>query len=119
MKLVPHPGCCVSRNTMSSPVVDSFLNKNLTSTLTLTFLPDIAAGGSDDWVKGVAGVKYAYTVELRDTGRHGFILPASHIEPSGREMLRAVSVLALNVLRERRLQERQQISSSLARRVSS
>ena len=33
-------------------------------------------GGSDDWAKGGAGIKYSYTVELPDTGRHGFILPA-------------------------------------------
>lgn len=28
-----------------------------------------AAGGSDDWAKGSVGVKYAYTIELRDNGR--------------------------------------------------
>lgn len=28
-----------------------------------------AAGGSDDWAKGVMKVKYAYTIELRDNGR--------------------------------------------------
>ena len=33
-------------------------------------------GGSDDWAKGGAGVKFSYTVELPDTGKHGFILPA-------------------------------------------
>ena len=33
-------------------------------------------GGSDDWAKGGAGIKFSYTVELPDTGRHGFILPA-------------------------------------------
>ena len=32
-------------------------------------------GGSDDWAKGGAGIKYSFTVELPDTGRHGFILP--------------------------------------------
>lgn len=28
-----------------------------------------AAGGSDDWAKGVIKMKYTYTIELRDTGR--------------------------------------------------
>lgn len=28
-----------------------------------------AAGGSDDWAKGSVGIKYAYTIELRDNGR--------------------------------------------------
>ena len=35
-----------------------------------------ASGGSDDWAKGGAGIKFSYTVELPDTGKHGFILPA-------------------------------------------
>lgn len=56
-----------------------------------------ASGGSDDWAKGVAGLKYAFTVELRDTGRHGFVLPASHILSSGKEVLAAVKTLAQEV----------------------
>lgn len=28
-----------------------------------------ASGGSDDWAKGTMKMKYAYTIELRDTGR--------------------------------------------------
>lgn len=44
-----------------------------------------AAGGSDDWAKGFAGIKYSYTIEMGDTGRYGFVLPASHIEPNGRD----------------------------------
>ena len=63
-----------------------------------------AAGGSDDWALGGAGIPYSYTIgraytvirilviykvmkwlknifnsELPDTGTHGFILPASYI----------------------------------------
>ncbi|CAL8137075.1 unnamed protein product [Orchesella dallaii] len=34
-----------------------------------------AAGGSEDFAKGKAGIKFAYCYELRDTGKHGFILP--------------------------------------------
>ncbi|EFX83249.1 hypothetical protein DAPPUDRAFT_239963 [Daphnia pulex] len=37
----------------------------------------IASGGSDDWAKGGAGIPYSYTVELRDTGKFGFELPAT------------------------------------------
>jgi len=44
-----------------------------------------AAGGGDDWAYGSAGVKYSYTVELRDTGSYGFTLPASQIRPTGTE----------------------------------
>lgn len=53
-----------------------------------------AAGGSDDWAKGSARMKYAYTIELRDNGRYGFVLPASYIEPTAKEALAAIRVFA-------------------------
>lgn len=54
-------------------------------------------GGSDDWAKGQAGLKYAFTIEMRDTGRHGFVMPANHILSSGKEALAAVRTLAQEV----------------------
>ncbi|KAJ9586558.1 hypothetical protein L9F63_028399, partial [Diploptera punctata] len=53
-----------------------------------------ASGGSDDWAKGAAGIKYAYTVELRDDGTYGFLLPASEIVPTGRETFAAIKAIA-------------------------
>ncbi|XP_064599321.1 carboxypeptidase B-like [Liolophura sinensis] len=53
-----------------------------------------AAGGSDDWAKGVAGIKWSYTVELPDTGRYGFILPASWIEPVAVEIIAGMKKFA-------------------------
>lgn len=53
-----------------------------------------AAGGSDDWYKGSLGVKYAYTLEMRDKGNHGFILPASQIIETAREGWEFTQVLA-------------------------
>lgn len=53
-----------------------------------------ASGGSDDWAKGIAKIKYAYTIELRDNGRYGFILPASHIKPTGKEAYAAIKAIA-------------------------
>nr|XP_022920402.1 zinc carboxypeptidase-like [Onthophagus taurus]XP_022920403.1 zinc carboxypeptidase-like [Onthophagus taurus] len=47
----------------------------------------IATGGSMDWVKGVFRTRITYTYELRDTGRHGFLLPADQIIPSGEETM--------------------------------
>ncbi|XP_062539762.1 carboxypeptidase B-like [Armigeres subalbatus] len=44
-----------------------------------------AAGGADDWARGDMKIKYSYTVELRDSGRYGFVLPASQIKPTGEE----------------------------------
>lgn len=40
-----------------------------------------AAGGSDDWVKGVGGVELSYTIELPGGGSWGFDLPTSRILP--------------------------------------
>jgi len=45
-----------------------------------------AAGASDDWYKGSLGSRFSFTTELRDTGRHGFVLPKDQIIPSGEEM---------------------------------
>ncbi|KAK7500194.1 hypothetical protein BaRGS_00008417, partial [Batillaria attramentaria] len=58
-----------------------------------------AAGASDDYARGGAGVKYAFTVELSptDSSPHGFLLPAHHISsvvadhwPAFKAMARAI-----------------------------
>uniref|UniRef100_A0A182NVG9 Peptidase M14 domain-containing protein n=1 Tax=Anopheles dirus TaxID=7168 RepID=A0A182NVG9_9DIPT len=56
-----------------------------------------AAGGSDDWARGALNIKYAYTVELRDTGRYGFVLPANQIKPTGDEAFQFVDIIAQEV----------------------
>ncbi|XP_060102013.1 carboxypeptidase A1-like [Heteronotia binoei] len=43
-----------------------------------------ASGGTIDWTYE-QGIKYSYTFELRDTGRYGFMLPASQIIPTAEE----------------------------------
>ncbi|XP_066505150.1 carboxypeptidase A4 isoform X2 [Hoplias malabaricus] len=43
-----------------------------------------ASGGSIDWSYDV-GIKYSFAFELRDTGRHGFLLPANQIIPTASE----------------------------------
>ncbi|XP_073978134.1 carboxypeptidase B-like [Rhodnius prolixus] len=53
-----------------------------------------ASGGADDWAKGSAGIKYAYTIELRDQGSFGFVLPAQYIIPTAKEALAAVKTVA-------------------------
>ncbi|XP_064645164.1 carboxypeptidase B-like [Lineus longissimus] len=52
-----------------------------------------AAGTSADWAKFV-GIKYAYTYELRDTGRYGFILPADQILATAKETYVSLQRLA-------------------------
>ena len=59
-----------------------------------------AAGGSDDWAKGVAGGKYVYTVELRPAknAMRGFVLSASEIKPCSLEMLAGIVQLAKDII---------------------
>ena len=52
-----------------------------------------ASGGSDDWAKAVHKIKYTYTIELRDKGKYGFVLPARYIIPTAKEALAAVTVI--------------------------
>jgi murein tripeptide amidase MpaA len=56
-----------------------------------------ASGGSDDWAKGGAGIKFSYTVELPDTGRHGFILPARHIKAVGFQATTVVKAMLTEI----------------------
>ncbi|XP_014275318.3 carboxypeptidase B [Halyomorpha halys] len=53
-----------------------------------------ASGVSDDWAKGVARVKYSYTIELRDIGRYGFMLPPEEIIHTAIDALTAFKVIA-------------------------
>lgn len=66
-----------------------------------------AAGGSDDWALGVAGVKYSYTMELRDTGDNGFVLPPDQIVPSGEETILAIIDMCNSIALERGLKSKQ------------
>ncbi|XP_021239914.1 carboxypeptidase A1-like [Numida meleagris] len=51
-----------------------------------------ASGGTIDWTYN-QGIKYSFTFELRDTGRYGFLLPASQIVPTAQETWRALEVI--------------------------
>ncbi|XP_063971703.1 carboxypeptidase B-like [Lytechinus pictus] len=46
------------------------------------------------------GAKYSYTIELRDTGRYGFALPANQIQPSYEEIHAAVRAMGTRLLTE-------------------
>uniref|UniRef100_A0A7N4PQ73 Carboxypeptidase B n=1 Tax=Sarcophilus harrisii TaxID=9305 RepID=A0A7N4PQ73_SARHA len=56
-----------------------------------------AAGGSDDWAYD-QGIKYAFTFELRDKGRYGFLLPESQIRPTCEETMLAIKHISNYVL---------------------
>ncbi|CAH2275470.1 carboxypeptidase A1-like [Pelobates cultripes] len=51
-----------------------------------------ASGGTVDWTYN-QGIRYSFTFELRDTGRYGFILPASQIVPTAEETWLALTKL--------------------------
>lgn len=44
-----------------------------------------AAGAADDYYAGVIKAKFVSTIELRDTGRYGFLLPEDQIKPTFEE----------------------------------
>jgi hypothetical protein len=46
-----------------------------------------------DWVRGIYNTRYTFAWELRDTGRYGFLLPASQIIDTGEETLNSVVVI--------------------------
>lgn len=43
------------------------------------YFTDIASGTSIDWMYEKQNVSITYTIELRDSGRYGFLLPADQI----------------------------------------
>ncbi|RMF85415.1 MAG: hypothetical protein D6744_01440, partial [Planctomycetota bacterium] len=51
-----------------------------------------AAGTMPDWVYDTTGA-LSWTIELRDTGTFGFVLPANQIIPTGEENFEAIKVL--------------------------
>lgn len=58
-----------------------------------SFLLYRTPGVSHDWFKSL-GIKYAYSVELGDTGRYGFVLPADHIQVTAADAIQIVISVA-------------------------
>ena len=61
------------------------------------FLTDQASGGSSDFFYEVQGIEHSYGLEGRDTGRYGFLLPASQIQPSAEENWEALRAVCEHV----------------------
>ena len=53
-------------------------------------------GSSVDYVKAVGGAEFSFTIELRDTGDFGFVLPPEQIRPSVEEQWEGVKWLLGN-----------------------
>ncbi|NXP92175.1 CBPA1 Carboxypeptidase, partial [Passerina amoena] len=58
---------------------------------------DMAGGTTIDWAYD-NGVKYSFTLELRDSGRYGFLLPSSQIVPTATETWPALLDIMVHVL---------------------
>ena len=56
-----------------------------------------ATGSSGEYVNDVTMATYTFTIELRDTGTYGFVLPASQIVPSGEETFAGFAYLFGNI----------------------
>ncbi|XP_073820582.1 zinc carboxypeptidase-like [Musca autumnalis] len=52
-----------------------------------------APGSTLDFAYNEADIKITYTIEMRDTGRHGFVLPATHIIPNCKETMAGMVAL--------------------------
>ncbi|SGY13991.1 BQ5605_C010g06019 [Microbotryum silenes-dioicae] len=59
-----------------------------------------APGGSLDWSYQTAGIRWSFSIELRDQGVFGFLLPPSQIRASGEETAEAFKDLAAYVIRK-------------------
>ncbi|XP_023225775.1 carboxypeptidase B-like [Centruroides sculpturatus] len=56
-----------------------------------------AAGSSLDWAYEKAGVKIGFALELRDEGRHGFMLPKDQIIPTCEETFKGIEATVLAI----------------------
>ena len=60
----------------------------------------IVSGSAIDFAKGKFEIPYAYTIELRDTGRYCFLLPPEQIIPTGEEIMAFHVVVAQQIIDE-------------------
>lgn len=51
------------------------------------------SGTSTDYAMHEAGIKYSYTIELRDSGTQGFLLSPTYIEANGEEMFEMIKAM--------------------------
>ncbi|XP_077990787.1 carboxypeptidase B-like [Glandiceps talaboti] len=84
------PEWCVDHGTQIALANDGAAAIGLvygTSYLVDTFYALLYAGSgtAQDWGYDKAGITYSYTIELRDTGEYGFVLPEDQIVPTSEE----------------------------------
>lgn len=57
-------------------------------------MTDVSSGTITDYAMHEAGIKYCYTIELRDSGTQGFLLSPTYIEANGREIFEMIINMA-------------------------
>ena len=60
----------------------------------------VASGITSDWAHGEANIPYAFSMELRDTGAYGFMLPPEYIIPVGEEVMAFHVSIARQMIKE-------------------
>ncbi|EPZ32777.1 Peptidase M14, carboxypeptidase A domain-containing protein [Rozella allomycis CSF55] len=56
-------------------------------------------GDSIDYAYATLNITYSYAVELRDTGRYGFMLPPEYIVPSGKETFAGLKAMLNEIVK--------------------
>lgn len=54
---------------------------------------DNTSGGTKDWAYTELDIKISFTIEFRDQGRFGFVLPPAFIIPNSEETLAGIQAL--------------------------
>ncbi|KIY52782.1 peptidase M14, carboxypeptidase A, partial [Fistulina hepatica ATCC 64428] len=62
-----------------------------------------APGNVLDWMYARQGIKYSYSVHLRDTGTYAFLIPPEWILPVGEEISAMISYIASFITKQRNL----------------
>ncbi|KAK2571115.1 Carboxypeptidase B2 [Acropora cervicornis] len=57
----------------------------------------IESGTTKDYVYGHLNVKYVFSLELRDLGKYGFILPSRLVEPTVKEAFEGIKAMVMNM----------------------
>ncbi|XP_020615323.1 carboxypeptidase B-like [Orbicella faveolata] len=57
----------------------------------------LESGTTKDYIYGHLNVRYAFSMELRDTGKYGFLLPSHLIEPTAKEAFEGIKAIILNM----------------------
>ena len=58
---------------------------------------DIESGTTKDYAYGHLNVRYTFSIELRDTGKYGFLLPSRLIAPTAREVFEGIKAMIVNI----------------------